>query len=62
MRQQICDFLCIVPAANTDEISEFLGFPRDQVQAELHKMDDEGDVFLSVGWYRLSEAMKQRLG
>jgi len=35
-----------------------LGLPHRAVQDTLHQMDDDGDVFLRCGWYRLSEAAK----
>ena len=58
MRLTILSYLRIIPAANTDMIARELGLPHRAVQDTLHQMDDDGDVFLRCGWYRLSEAAK----
>jgi DNA-binding transcriptional regulator PaaX len=39
-------------------IARELGLSHRDVQNTLHRMDDDGDVFLRCGWYRLSEAAK----
>ena len=59
LRLTILAYLRIIPAANTDMIARELGLPHRAVQDTLHRMDDDGDVFLRCGWYRLSE--RQRL-
>jgi len=43
-------------------MAQELGLPRREVQEILHQMDDDGDVIMRQGWYRLSEAAKMRLG
>jgi hypothetical protein len=43
-------------------MAQELGLPHREVQEMLHQMDDDGDVILRSGWYRLSEAAKMRLG
>jgi len=58
LRQTILAYLRIIPAANTDMMARELGLSHRDVQATLHQMDDDGDVFLRCGWYRLSEAAK----
>ena len=59
LRPTILSYLRIIPAANTDMIARELGLSHREVQDTLHQMDDDGDVFLRCGWYRLSE--RQRL-
>ena len=61
LRLTILSYLRIIPAANTDMIARELGLPNRAVQDTLHQMDDDGDVFLRCGWYRLSEASKTSL-
>ena len=58
LRLTILAYLRIIPAANTDMIARELGLSHRDVQNTLHQMDDDGDVFLRCGWYRLSEAAK----
>ena len=58
LRPTILSYLRIIPAANTDMIARELGLSHRDVQNTLHEMDDDGDVFLRCGWYRLSEAAK----
>jgi len=58
LRLTILAYLRIIPAANTDMIARELGLSHRDVQDTLHRMDDDGDVFLRCGWYRLSEAAK----
>ena len=42
-------------AWTADEIARYLKKPRDLVQAELHRMDDDGEVLMRAGWYRIAE-------
>jgi|DEB0MinimDraft_6_1074348.scaffolds.fasta_scaffold36117_4 hypothetical protein len=55
MRQSIKDLLRDGRAWSVDEISSRLLLPLDRVQAELHRMDDDGDVLMHAGWYRIAE-------
>jgi predicted transcriptional regulator len=61
MKNEILTYLRIVPAASAEMMAQELEQPQDQIQAALHGMDDDGDVILRQGWYRLSEAAKIRL-
>jgi predicted transcriptional regulator len=61
MKNEILTYLRIVPAASAEMMAQELEQPQDQIQAALHNMDDDGDVILRQGWYRLSEAAKIRL-
>lgn len=58
LRRTILSYLSIIPAASADMIARETGLSHRAVQDMLHKMDDDGDVFLRCGWYRLSEAAK----
>ena len=58
LRQTILAYLRIIPAASTDMMARELGLSHRDVQTTLHQMDDDGDVFLRCGWYRLSEKAK----
>ena len=52
----------MIRTASADMIAEEAVLDRDEVQKTLHQMDDDGDVIMSLGWYRLSEVAKKRLG
>ena len=58
MRQSIKDLLRDGRAWSVDEISSRLLLPLDRVQAELHRMDDDGEVLMRAGWYRIAERAK----
>jgi len=62
MRDTLLSYLRIIPAAKTEMIAEDLGLPQRGVQDALHQMDDDGEVIMRQGWYRISEAAKMRLG
>lgn len=55
MRQSIKALLRNGRAWTADEIATYLQQPRDRVQAELHRMDDDGEVLMRAGWYRIAE-------
>lgn len=61
MRDKLLTYLRIVPAASADMMAQELNLPRDHVQKTLHQMDDDGDVILRLGWYRISESAKMGL-
>ena len=61
MRETIISYLRVIPAASAEMMADDLGLPQRDLQAELHRMDDDGVVLMSLGWYRLSEVMRQRL-
>jgi len=58
MRDKLLAYLRIVPSADAEMMAQDLGLSRRDVQTELHKMDDPGDVIMRCGWYRLSEKAK----
>lgn len=60
MRDTLKAYLRIIPSANAEMMAQEL--PHREVQEVLHQMDDDGEVILRSGWYRLSEAAKMRLG
>lgn len=62
MREMLVSYLTLIPCADAAMMAAELGLPPREVQDELHRMDDDGDVIMSLGWYRLSEAKKMRLG
>ena len=62
MRDTLKAYLRIIPSANAEMMAQELGLSQRQVQETLHKMDDDGEVIMRQGWYRLSEAAKIRLG
>jgi DNA-binding transcriptional regulator PaaX len=60
MRDDIVAYFRIIPAASAEMVASELGFDPREVQNTLHKMDDDGDILMRNGWYRLSE--KRRAG
>ena len=62
MRDQLLTYLRMVPAASAEMMAQELDLPQPEVQEALHQMDDDGDVILRQGWYRISEAAKMGLG
>ena len=62
MRDTLLSYLRIIPAASAEMMAQELGLSQRQVQETLHQMDDDGEVIMRHGWYRLSEAAKMRLG
>lgn len=55
MRDDIIAYFRIVPVASAEMVAQDLGLPQRSVQDALHKMDDDGDILMRNGWYRLSE-------
>jgi DNA-binding Lrp family transcriptional regulator len=55
MRQAIKVLLRDGRAWSVEEISRYLLLPRESVQDELHRMDDDGEVLMRAGWYRIAE-------
>ena len=55
MRDEIIAFLGWVPTATAFEIAEAHDWNGMLTQTLLHKMDDDGDVIMRSGIYRLSE-------
>jgi len=60
MRDDILRYLRMIPSATTEMIADDLGLIPREVQTVLHQMDDDGDVILRGGWYRISEKARQR--
>ena len=59
MRDDILRYLRMIPSATTEMIADDLGLIPREVQTVLHQMDDDGDVILRGGWYRISEKARQ---
>lgn len=62
MKDTLLSYLRIIPAASADMMAQELGLSHREVQETLIQMDDDGDVIMRGGWYRISEAAKMRLG
>lgn len=62
MRDTLLSYLRIIPAASADMMAQELGLSHREVQETLIQMDDDGEVIMRSGWYRISEAAKMRLG
>jgi Mn-dependent DtxR family transcriptional regulator len=60
MRDQILTYFRIIPAASAEMVASELGLDPREVQDMLIQMDDDGDLLMRNGWYRLSE--KSRVG
>ena len=59
MRNDILRYLRMIPSATTEMIADDLGLIPREVQAVLHQMDDDGEVILRNGWYRISEKARR---
>lgn len=62
MREQLLAYLRMIPAASAEMMAQEMVLSPREVQETLHRMDDDGDVILRLGWYRISEAAKMGLG
>ena len=62
MRDQILTYFRIIPAASAEMVASELGLDPREVQDTLIQMDDDGDLLMKNGWYRLSEVAKKRAG
>lgn len=59
LRETLLAYFAIVPSACADMVASDLGLSQREVQDMLHKLDDEGDLLMKNGWYRLSEKAKK---
>jgi len=59
LRETLLAYFAIVPSACADMAASDLGLGQREVQDMLHKLDDEGDLLMKNGWYRLSERTKK---
>jgi hypothetical protein len=59
LRETLLAYFAIVPSACADMVASDLGLGKREVQDMLHKLDDEGDLLMKNGWYRLSERAKK---
>jgi hypothetical protein len=62
MRDQILTYFRIIPAASAEMVTSELGLDPREVQDMLIQMDDDGDLLMRNGFYRLSEMAKKRVG
>lgn len=60
MKHDILIYLFVVDAASAVEVSRVTGHHPREVQDMLIQMDDDGDVLMKNGMYRLSAASRQR--
>jgi predicted transcriptional regulator len=60
MKQDILIYLFGVEAASAGEVSQVIGHHPREVQDLLIQMDDDGDVLMKNGAYRLSEVSRLR--
>lgn len=60
MKQDILIYLYTVPGASAGEIAQVTGHSPRDVQDLLIKMDDDGDVIMKNGFYRLSEVARSK--
>lgn len=59
LREILLAYFAIVPSACADMAASDLGLGKREVQNMLIEMDDEGDLMMKNGWYRLSERAKK---
>lgn len=59
LRETLLAYFAIVPSACADMAASDLGLGKREVQDTLIDMDDEGDLLMKNGWYRLSERAKK---
>ena len=59
LRETLLAYFAIVPSACADMVASDLGLSQRLVQDMLHKLDDDGDLLMKSGWYRLSERAKK---
>ena len=59
LRETLLAYFAIVPSACADMAASDLGINQRLVQDMLHKLDDDGDLLMKNGWYRLSERAKK---
>lgn len=61
MKQDILLYLFSEHSASAESIARDLGEPRDEVQRVLIQMDDDGEVLMRNGIYRLSGVSVSRM-
>lgn len=61
MRNDILTYFQITPTATGDMVASELGLDPREVQDTLVQMDDDGDLLMRNGWYRLSEVAKKMI-
>ena len=59
LRETLLAYFAIVPSACADMVASDLGLGKREVQDLLIEMDDDGDLLMKNGWYRLSERVKK---
>lgn len=59
LRSTLLAYFAIVPSACTDMVASDLGLGQREVQEALIQMDDDGDLLMKNGWYRISERAKK---
>ena len=59
LRSTLLAYFAIVPSACADMVASDLGISQREVQDKLIQMDDDGDLLMKNGWYRISERAKK---
>ena len=59
LRSTLLAYFAIVPSACADMVASDLGLSQRVVQDALLDMDDDGDLLMKNGWYRISERAKK---
>lgn len=53
-RREILTYLTLAPTANADELAKCFGWSPKETQDLLIQMDDDGDVIMRNGIYKIS--------
>ena len=60
-RKQILTFLAMVPTSTAEELSQLFGWSPRETQNLLHKMDDDDQVIMRNGIYKISEKSRSEI-
>lgn len=60
-RKQILTFLAMVPTSTVEELSQLFGWSPRKTQNLLHKMDDDDQVMMRNGIYKMSEKSRSEI-
>ena len=60
-RKQILTFLAMVPTSTADELAQLFGWSPRETQDLLHKMDDDDQVMMRNGIYKISEKSRNEI-
>ena len=60
-RKQVLTYLTMAPTANADELAECFGWSTRETQDLLIQMDDDGDVIMRNGIYKISARSRSEI-